>query len=222
MTLQSLIDKQDNFEIVRDQIAAILTTEVSNQMTLAAAALKDPTLWKLRVYTERFNAWSQFQATDVDDTSPIVNVWYDSSAFPTGRGSTVERQQAQGRFNIDIFGYGESHADGAGGHKAGDKESSLEMARALRLVRNVLMAGENTYLQLRGLVGFRWPDSITAYQPEGANATKITAARFILRVDFNEFSPQYEGETLETITADVHRTEDGQIVIEAEYDYTAP
>ena len=218
-TLQSLIDKQDGFEVVRDQIAAILVAEVSNQMTLAAAESKDPTLWKLRVYTERSNPWEQFQQQDVDDTSPIVNIWYESSTFPEGRGDVFERQEATGRFNIDVIAYGEAKDDASGGHEPGDLDAALNLARALRLVRNILMAGQNTYLQLQGSVGFRWPESITQYQPEGTNASQIAAARIIFRADFNEFSPQYEGEILELVHADVIRKEDGEVVLSAEYEY---
>jgi hypothetical protein len=217
--LQSLIDKQDGFEVVRDQIAAILVAEVSNQMSLAATALKDPLLWKLRIYTERSNPWEQFQVQDVDDKSPIVNIWYESSTFPEGRGDVFERQQATGRFNIDVIAYGEASNNPAGGHEPGDLDAALNLARALRLVRNILMAGQNAYLQLQGDVGFRWPESITQYQPEGTNASQIAAARIIFRADFNEFAPQYEGEILELVSAEVIRKEDGEVVLTADYEY---
>jgi len=217
--LQTLIDKQDSFEIVRDQIALILATEVSNQMSLAAAATLDPLLWKLRIFTERSNPWSQFQERDIDDESPIVNVWYDSSTFPGPKGNTVSRQQGEVRYNLDIIAVGVSKDDAAGGHTAGDKEAALNLARAIRLVRNILMSGPNTYLQLQGtIVGQRWPESITQFQPDGENAKNMAAARLILRVDLNEFSPQYVGEELEEIHVDVHRAEDGEIVIAADYE----
>jgi len=220
MTLQSLIDKQDTFEIVRDQIAAILTAEVSNQMTLAAAGGEDPMLWKLRIFSERSNPWSQFQEREVDDTSPVVNVWYESSTFPGTRGNVVERQEAEGRFNIDVVGFGEARDDGNGGQINGDEDAALNLARALRLVRNILMASENTYLQLpRGVVGLRWPESITQFQPEGTNATQIAAARIIFRVDFNEYAPQYEGIPLSGIYTEIKRKETGEIYFEADYIY---
>ena len=50
MTLP-LIDKLDTFEIVRDEIAAILATEIASQEALAAGE-PDPTLWRLRVFLE--------------------------------------------------------------------------------------------------------------------------------------------------------------------------
>jgi hypothetical protein len=39
------------------------------------------------------------------------------------------------------------------------------------------------------------------------------------RVTFNEFSPQVESVDLEAVRVDVERTEDGEIVAQAGYDY---
>ena len=86
------------------------------------------------------------------------------------------------------------------------------------------MAAEYTYLGLQGLVWQRWPQSITVFQPQldGRQMQQIVGARLALRVVFNEFSPQVEAETLELLSVDVIRAEDGEIVLEADYDYTAP
>ena len=218
--IQSLIDKQDTFEIVRDQIAAILAIEVTNQMALAVNAGKDPDDWKLRIFTERSNPWEQFRG-DVVDESPLVNVWYENSFFDESKSNVVSTQMSETIFNIDIYGYGVSSEDGAG-HKPGDKEAALVCQRGIRLVRNILMASENTYLQLRGTVWQRWPQSITSFQPQQSENTveKIVAARIALRVRFTEFSPQFEGEPLELLTTTVKRAEDGSIYFEANYDYT--
>jgi len=223
MTISTLIDKQDSFEIVRDQIAAILTTEVASQMALALAAAKDPLEWKLRIFTERSNPWEQW-LNDQTDTSPIVNVWYDNSSFTQGKSNIVERQASETVYNIDCYGYGQSRDDGGTGHTPGDKEAVLEVQKAIRLVRNILMAAEYTYLGLQGLVWQRWPQSITDFQPQlDANQfQKVAGARVAFRVVFNEFSPQVEPQTLELLSVDVLRTEDGQIVLEADYDYTTP
>jgi len=51
---------------------------------------------------------------------------------------------------------------------------------------------------------------------------QIVGARLSLRVAFNEFSPQVEPVEIELISIDVIRKEDGQVVVEADYDYTAP
>lgn len=221
MTIDSLIDKQDNFEIVRDQIAAILVAETASQQSLATAAAKDPDDWKLRVFTERSNPWEQF-LNGPTDKSPLVNIWYDNSSFDPKASNVMERQKADGVFNIDCYGYGESANLVAGGHTPGDQEAAFEVQKAIRLIRNILMAAEYTYLGLRGLVWSRWPQTVTVFQPQmdGRAIQQVVGARLAFNVSFNEFAPQITEETLEFLSIDVKRTEDGEIVLEADYDYT--
>lgn len=221
--ITTLIDKQDNFEMIRDKIASILATEIANQQVLATAALKDPELWKLRIYSERSNPWEIFTG-DPADTSPIINIWYDNSQFDGIASNISERQKTDGIFNIDCYGYAVSKDIPAGGHTPGDQAAALEVQRALRLVRNILMSSEYVYLGMRGIVGKRWPQSVTVFQPQINNMTveNVTGARIAFKVEFNEFAPQYVHETLDLISVDVHRAEDGLIVINADYDYTTP
>lgn len=221
--IAELIDKQDNFEVIRDQIAAILATEVASQMALASGEGKDPNDWKLRIFSERSNPWEQL-LNEQTDRSPIVNVWFDNSNFDPAASNICERQKTEGVFNIDCYGYGVSSDEAGGGHNPGDKEAAFEVHKALRLARNILMAAEYTYLGLRGVVWQRWPQSITVFQPQldGRQMQQLVGARLAFRVVFNEFSPQVQAETLELVSVDVKRTEDGEIVAEADYDYTAP
>ncbi|MCK4518195.1 hypothetical protein KAT92_05425 [Candidatus Babeliales bacterium] len=223
MTIPELIDKQDSIEIIRDQIAAILVVEIANQQVLAAAALKDPDDWKLRIFTERSNPWEQY-LNDQSDPSPLVNIWIDNSNYDPKASNAIERQKTSAVYNIDCYGYGMSEDIPAGGHRPGDKEAALEVQKAVRLVRNILMAGENTYLQLRGLVWSRWPQSITIFQPQldGRTVQQIVGARIAFRVEFNEFSPQVPSVELELLTVDVKRLEDGEIILEADYEYPLP
>ncbi len=220
MTITTLIDKQDNVEIVRDEIAAILVTEVAAQMALATLAAKDPNDWKLRIFTERSNPWEQW-LNNQDDRSPIVNIWIDGAAYDRGASNVSERQKTEATFNIDCYGYGRSRSDGAAGHIPGDQEAALEVQRALRLVRNILMAATYTYLGLRGLVWSRWPQSMTIFQPQmdGQTVQQVVGARLAFRVEFNEFSPQVEAQILELVAVDVIRAEDGEILLEADYAY---
>lgn len=215
-----LIDKFDTFEIIRDQIAAILVLEVVNQKTLAAAAAKDPALWDLKVYIERANPFEAFQ-NDNPDVTPIVNVWFDNEQFDKSASNLVERQKGTGVFNIDIYAVGVSQTDGTG-HKPGDREAALEAQRAIRLVRNILMAAENMYLQLtRQTAWDRIPQAVTLFQPTIGDqpVQNIMGARLALSVSYNEFSPQVEGEIMELLSVDIKRTEDGQLVAEADYEY---
>ena len=217
---------QDNFEIIRDQIAIILANEVVSQMALAAAATnptKDPDDWKLRIFTERANPWEQFLNPDEPnfDPSPIVDVWYDTTVFDQSSSNIVQRQKGEGTFNIDCYGYGRSEDDGGTGHIPGDEKASKEAQRGIRLVRNIMMAADYTYLGLRGVVWQRWPQAITVFRPQldARNVQNVVGARLALRVQYNEFSPQPVGTELEIVAVDVQRAEDGEIIAQAQYNY---
>lgn len=221
MTISALINKQDNVEIVRDQIAAILALEVAAQMQLATDAALDPDDWKVRVFQERANPWEVFPSKRQDD-APLVNVWWDNSAFEAQASNISERQKSSTVYNLDCYGYGKSRDNPSGGHHCGDQNAAEEAQRAVRLVRNILMAAEYAYLDLRGTVWRRWINSITIFQPQqdNQNVHHVVGARIAFRVEFNEYSPQVEPETLDLLSATVQRTEDNQVVIEADYDYT--
>jgi len=225
--LDILIDKQDNSERVRDQIAVILATESANQQALAAGAGKDPEGWKFSVYIERARPWEAlFSSVDdegrIKDETPLVNVWYDNGTFPQAKGDTVERQTESASYNIDIYAAAVSVDSVTPGYESGDELATLEAQRITRLVRNILMSNINTYLQLRGIVGRRWPSSITSFQPQQNenNAQYVTAVRLVLSVDFLEFSPQLTPEDLEEIFIEVKKAQDGSVLAAVQFDLT--
>lgn len=229
--IQSLVDRRDNSEIVRDEIGAILLVESESQQALAAAAGKDPELWRLRVFLERSAPWEFFDdstPTDDDlsstppDVAPIVNVTFDRATYDMRKSDVVHRQHANGTFHIDCYGYGQAVAT-ADGHLPGDKAARVEAQRAARLVRAFLMSSTNTYLGLSGLVGRRWLESIQILAPQAneAAAERIVCARLTLLVDFNEFSPQYEAEPLELISVGVFRKETGELYFTSDFSYAS-
>lgn len=219
MTLPALIDKQDTFEIVRDQIAAILAVETVSQQALATTAGKDPTLWALKVYVERSNPWEQYQGPE-SDLTPIINVWFDTASANKSASNMFDYQKNRGVMNIDCVAPGVSKSSGAG-HIPGDMSAALNAQRAARLVRNIIMAAEYTYLGLRGVVAGRWPASVSMFQPSGAEhvVVPIVGARITLEVDYNEYSPQIITDVLEGVDAQVKRHPDGQVVALATYNY---
>lgn len=212
-----LIDKLDGFEIIRDQIAAILCLEVAHQKELATAAGKDPALWDLRIFTERSNPSEDFREGSL---TPIINIWYAGTEFDYQASDTIERQKAMGSFNIDIYAAGESSATDEG-HASADEVAARNAQRALRLVRNILMSNTQTYLGLRGLVWSRRVQNVTTFQPDAADdmTQQIVGARVVFRVVFNEQSPQAETVPLEILSLKVKRAETGEILVNLEYDY---
>jgi hypothetical protein len=125
-------------------------------------------------------------------------------------------------FNIDCYGYGISTGT-IEGHDPGDARAALEAQRARRLVRNILMAGTYTYLGFPrregAVVWRRWLLSETAFQPQidGRQVQHVQAVRLALQVEFSELSPQVPSVTLELISAQVKRTETGQLLLRADY-----
>jgi hypothetical protein len=84
------------------------------------------------------------------------------------------------------------------------------------------MAGEYRWLGLQGTVWDRWVASMNMFQPNSdqPNVQKVVACRIALRVNFSEFAPQIEPETLELLSVDITRASDGMLYAEAEYDLT--
>jgi hypothetical protein len=230
MTITTLISTPDASEVIRDRIAEILLTETAAQQVLAANASEDPEKWNLRIFLERANPWSEFLDAQEDDldTTPLVNVSLDNYNIDSSKSNVVSRQKHTAVFHIDCYGFGVSATDGATGHTPGDEAAALEAQRAIRLVRNILMAAEYTYLGLQGTVWHRMLQSVTIFQPtqEQRAVQHVVGARMTFEVGYNEFSPQIEGSPLEIVSAGFKRAENGelfipeQVLVEAQFNYT--
>ena len=219
--IDSLIDKQDNFELVGLKIVDILKTEIENQKALALASGKDAALWDLRVFYERSNAWEQYLNDTTIDT-PIVNVWLDNTSFDPSKSNEIEYQMAESTFNVDVYAYGKAAADGTGGQIAGDLLASTNLFRAIKLVRNILMSAFYTYLDMRGLVSRRWPSSISIFQPQldNLNMQQVIGSRLALSVQYLEFSPQFQPVPLESVFSTIVDEDTSEVLLQAEFDYT--
>jgi hypothetical protein len=222
--IETLIDKVDNVELIRDQIAAIILVEQARQQELAAAAdpAKDPELWRLRVFLERANPWDEFPSDPQDgvafDAAPLVNVWWANSDDGEHTSNVVERQRVTATFHIDCYGYGVSRETEAG-HDSGDETAALEAQRAARLVRNILMSAHYTYLGMRGVVARRWRASAQSFQPaiDSRPVAHVSAVRQSFQVTFNEFSPQHVPVPLALISVAVKRIDTGELLFTADY-----
>lgn len=215
--ITALIERQDNFEIVRDKIAEIIAEESLGQQALALAANKNPDDFKLRVFTERSNPWEEYLGDPKDtrfDPTPLVNIQWDKSEDDAKSSNTVERQKVSATYHIDCYGVGIGAA-ADGGQLPGDESAALEAQRAARLVRSILMAGAYTYLGMRGVVWGRWRTGAQSFLPprDERPTNHVRAVRVILRVDFNEFSPQIEGTPLALITVRIVRGLTGEVTL---------
>jgi hypothetical protein len=216
-----LINDNDNFQIVRDKIAVILVTEIANQQALATLAGKDPLNFYARVYTERSRAFEEFLNVPVADNSALINVSFDSTNFDRSVGSVVSRQRSSAIYNIDCYGYASAEDELGSGHAPGDMLSNFKVQQAIRLVRNILMASEYVTLGMTGVVSTRWINTVNVFQPiiDNNPIQNVIGARVSFSVEFNEFAPQAQPVTLNDIFVGVRRALDGQILIEASYDF---
>ncbi len=218
-----LIDKQDNFEIIRDQIAAILVTEVANQKTLATNAGKDPALWDMRVFLERTNPLDILdKRAGSNYKTPLVIISFRSSDV-IAAGSNVEQQKYTCLYDIDIYGRGIDSNSTPSGHTAGDKEAAVICHRGIRLVRNILMHVDNRYLQARGVIAERIINKIEVFNKfetqQAQHTQNVIGSRVQLSVDMIETTVQNTPSTLEYLSTTVCRSEDDEVVLQADFDY---
>ena len=222
------IDKQDNFEIVGLQIAAILAQATIDQQAFAVLAAKDPDLWKFDVFSEKFNPFGVFQ--NDSNATPVVNVWYDTSNFNPANGDVVSRQKDDAVFNIDVYAAVAATDNPGGGHNPTDESTVLALHRIIRLVRNIIMHPDNTYLKLTQTVGSktgnlvwrRWINSKEKFQPQIGDrpVENVIADRISLSVSFNETPVIETFEELEVVGITAKRAIDGKIILEADFDTT--
>ena len=225
MALQALIDQEDSFELIRRQIGFLLVSERDNQKALARNVNKDVRLWDFKVFEERSQAWETALNEDQDgnfDLTPIINVWFDSDSSSESSSTRAETQKFTGAYNIDIYGFAQAQ-ETAAGHDAADMLAAFACHRATRIARAILMAGENTYLQLpRGTAWDRKVQSRQSYQPrlDEAPVVEVVALRMRFQVSFNEYGPQYEGVPLSQLVAAINRAETGELYIELDFDFS--
>jgi hypothetical protein len=216
-----LIDKQDNFEIARDEIAAILAFETVNQQAKATLAGKDADLWKFSVYIERARIWESLRADDVEPVFPVVNIWYELGTFNRSKSRNTLQQAHEATYNIDIFSSAISVDLPGSGFISGDEQSAKDNQRIVRLIRNILMSVEYRYLNLRGIVWGRWIQTINMFQPEVENETvNVMGSRISFMVTVSETVQEPALETLDVIQTQVKRAEDGAILFELTIDTT--
>lgn len=215
--ITTLIDKQDSNEIVRDQLAAILAIETANQRTLAISESKDPDDYSFSVYIERSRPWES-------NEMPLANIMFDNDRFDNKNSNMIDRQRATGTFHIDCYAKKDTTDE-----NEGDELSSREADRIARFVRNIIMAGEYTYLLLGArelgtdsMVSKRYVMRREKFQPDIRNEgfENIIACRVTVEVEYDEFSPQAETEDFELLINSCTRGEDGKVLFGTEYDMT--
>lgn len=232
--IDTLIEKRDNFVLIRDELAAILFVEKENQKSLAVAAGKNPELWDFDVYTERYSPWLLLEndQNEITSETPLVNVTFDAMNNIDKQSNPIEQQKLTGTFNIDILSAKNDRRIENGDIIAGDELAARDSQRIIELCRNILMSNIYTYIftgidetsgfpvSVRGIVSARMFSNIQTFVPQinDRPAQHVMGARMQMRIDFLEFSPQISGPELKLISAKCLRTEDGLIYFQADTD----
>jgi hypothetical protein len=225
--IDSLIDKQDTNEIIRDQIAAILAIENANQVDRAKASGKNIEDFDFDVYIERSRPWEVLTSSDGDPIGmmPLVNVVYDGDSFNGKNSNQTERQRATGIFYIDCYAHKNKTK-----LMAGDRATSLEADRIARLVRNIIMSahyetlglGWQNFGQGLNLVYSRMITKREKFVPQIDNKSfeNVIGSRITLEVEYDEYAPQYTPTDLDLLVFKCNITENGLIYFEANFDMT--
>lgn len=190
--ITELIDTPDTVELIRDQIAAILHLELSNQKNLAKQAhLEDAADYDIAVYLEKLFS---FDIEGQSEKFPAVNVQLVQSDEASG-SSRVDASKHTAIFYLDCYGCGNV------GNADTDKAAVIKAWKVGRLVRNIIGAGQYAYLGLRpgkdGKAGVcsrkirRRSAGVPRGLPDGAY--QVVICRLELEVSFYEFSPQASG-----------------------------
>lgn len=226
-----LIDKQDNNEIIRDQLGAILAIEIANQRALAVLDGKtDPDEWFFDVTIESVKPLEVLSDADGVESGEIkkglVNVFFESDNFDNPGSNVIQTQNVKGTFIFDCYAHKNGTIDNNNDDEIianGDELASREADRIARFVRNIIMSAAYTYLKLgsdtgANIVQKRYIIRREKFAPEQQNPAleNVVGCRLTLRVDYVEFSPQNVLETLETLITECTRDSDGKIYFEYE------
>jgi len=203
-----LIDKKDNFELIRDEITAILAYETANQQQKATDAGKDAQLWAFEVYQERSAPWSLFSEQETEIRNSVVNVSFAEAIMEKSAADKSFSQQLTATFLIDIFSAARTQISNDSQNIA-DRQATLTCQRIVRLVRNILygvpadtsqLGQDYTYLNLRGVVGNRRITKIeqleSAYKQQNL---QIAAARIFFDVFYQETTEENADTELELL-----------------------
>lgn len=221
--VQQRIVGDQNLVVVRDQIAAILLANFNNQRLLAEADHDDPKPYDLRVFLERSDCRGEFTSRDEDeptasakrDRRSIISISADGTSYDKKRSSPSERRQADGIYLLDFYSMGISQ-DSSDGFVPGDKAAVNEVLRVFGLADRILAADVNVSLGMLGVVGTAWMHKfnmmeLSSDDRDRPQVERVAVGRAELHVSFNEFSPQYQAQPLELISAAVLRKETGEI-----------
>lgn len=188
-----LIDKKDNFELIKYKIANILKSEIENQKILAKERAED---FEIKVYIDKVNPISIYSEvqTAKEGQLPVINISFDGDDLTLAGSGNVGRQKARGIFYIDCYAFKNKEVG-----KEGDEEASREADRIGTIARNILMSDGYRVLKMQEIVVRRYITKREKMINQSATAENVSCMRLILEVEYMEEDLEEQSFTLEEV-----------------------
>lgn len=175
--ITELIETPDTLEIVRDQIAAILSLELQNQYALAQEhGIPRTQDYNIKIFVENTRPYDGAG----EDKINLINILVPKVTVPA-INPRIGNQKEKAIFFIDCAADGNNT-----GNFRDDKSAAFRAWKIMRLVRRILMSEQYTYLGLRGTVTSRAFMQMESGSPNIQAALALTVIRATLEVEFVE------------------------------------
>ena len=193
-----LIDKKDNFELIKYKIASILKSELENQKNLAKAISEDKAKdYDMKIFIDKVNPlsiYSEAQTQNEKGQLPIVNITFDGDDLTLEGSSNIGQQKVRGTYYIDCYAFKNKKT----GEEA-DEEVSREADRIGTIIRNILMFDGYITLDMQRVVVRRYVTKREKMINQNSSAENVSAMRLIFEVEYLEESVKNQTYTLEEI-----------------------
>lgn len=204
-----LIDKKDNFELVKYKIASILKSEIENQKILAK---EKSNLYDIKVFVDKSNPlsiYSEAQYQNEKGQLPVINVIFDSDDLTLEGSANVGRQKVRGTFYIDCYAFKNKEIN-----KEADEEASREADRIGTIARNILMHDSYRVLSMNKVVVRRYITKREKMINQNNSAETVAVMRLILEVLYLEEDLHNQAFTLEEIFGKCILAETSEVLFE--------
>jgi hypothetical protein len=193
--ITELIDTPDTLEVMRDQLAALLSLELQNQYTLAQD-------YNVKVFVENTRPYDG--AMIGQGQINLINILVSKVTVPLSN-PRIGNQKEKAVIFIDCAADGNNT-----GNFRDDKLATFRAWKIMRLVRRIVMSEQYAYLGMRGTITSRTFTQMEAGSPNIQAALALTIIRATLEVEFVERSIETPSVTLEGVDYDID-AETGQV-----------
>ena len=216
-------------ELVRDQIALIIITELPKQKAIAVdlAANQPATLQGIQAQTDLDNGvydiinniFTEKGTQFTEKQLPGINIVYGNSGYSATEGDNINQQVSNSNYAIGVHFEG-IHEQTGDVIKKGDEKAARVTARTLGLLRGILMSGQYKTLgdEFKGIIWKRRVTSLDVLQPDyqEINGRHGIVGLLNMEVKFSEIGPAIDGvqlaATINNIRVKLRTDDDGKVI----------